>query len=144
MYGLFNKKEAFQPRVIKKNAQQRERILKRVTQSFLFSSLEEKELNLVIDAFEENKFSPKESVITQGEKGDVLYLIECGELDCYKTFSGNDQPTFLKVYGPGDAFGELALLYNAPRAATIIAKTDCILWALDRPTFNNIVKEAAM
>jgi CRP-like cAMP-binding protein len=36
------------------------------------------------------------------------------------------------------------LLYNAPRAATIKAKTDSILWSLDRETFNNIVKDAAM
>jgi cAMP-dependent protein kinase regulator len=41
---------------------------------------------------------------------------------------------------PGEAFGELALLYNAPRAATIIAKTDALCWELDRNTFNNIVK----
>jgi cAMP-dependent protein kinase regulator len=49
----------------------------------------------------------------------------------------------LKAYEPGDAFGELALLYNAPRAATIKAKTKCLLWVLDRSTFNYIVKDAA-
>jgi cAMP-dependent protein kinase regulator len=49
----------------------------------------------------------------------------------------------LKAYEPGDAFGELALLYNAPRAATIKAKSDCFLWVLDRNTFNHIVKDAA-
>jgi len=49
----------------------------------------------------------------------------------------------LKIYYPGEAFGELALLYNAPRAASIKAKTDCTLFALDRETFNHIVKDAA-
>jgi len=37
----------------------------------------------------------------------------------------------------------LALLYNAPRAATISANQACVLWRLDRETFNNIVKDAA-
>ena len=50
----------------------------------------------------------------------------------------------MKEYQPGEAFGELALLYNAPRAATITAKVDCVLWSLDRPTFTNIVKDSAI
>lgn len=49
----------------------------------------------------------------------------------------------MKTYQPSEAFGELALLYNAPRAATIIAKTASKLWQLDRNTFNHIVKEAS-
>ena len=58
--------------------------------------------------------------------------------------NANDaEPTYLKTYQPGDAFGELALLYNAPRAATIVTKTACTLWQLDRNTFNHIVKDAA-
>jgi cAMP-dependent protein kinase regulator len=57
--------------------------------------------------------------------------------------SKGDPETHLKVYQPGEAFGELALLYNAPRAATIIAKTECVLFSLDRQTFNHIVKDSA-
>jgi cAMP-dependent protein kinase regulator len=49
---------------------------------------------------------------------------------------------FLKEYKPGEAFGELALLYNAPRAATIIAKVDSQVWSLDRCTFTHILKHA--
>jgi cAMP-dependent protein kinase regulator len=44
---------------------------------------------------------------------------------------------------PGESFGELSLLYNCPRAASIIAVTECRLWALDRATFNHIVKDSA-
>jgi cAMP-dependent protein kinase regulator len=67
-----------------------------------------------------------------------------GTLDCTKIFPGNTEPTFLIAYRPGMVFGELALLYNAPRAATIESKEDCIIWKLDRNTFNHIVKDAAM
>ena len=49
----------------------------------------------------------------------------------------------MKTYQPGEAFGELALLYNAPRAATITANETSVLWKLDRDTFNHIVKGAA-
>ena len=60
-----------------------------------------------------------------------MYVVESGELDCFKLFAGNAEQTHLKIYKPGEAFGELALLYNAPRAATIIAKSDSLLWGLD-------------
>merc|ERR1719156_472764 len=43
----------------------------------------------------------------------------------------------------GDAFGELALLYNCPRAASVVSRDKCTLWQLDRETFNHIVKDAA-
>lgn len=43
----------------------------------------------------------------------------------------------------GESFGELSLLYNAPRAASIKAKTPAVCLALDRNTFNHIVKDAA-
>lgn len=82
-------------------------------------------------------------MIKQGDDGDNLYIIDQGELDCYRKSSKTNEETLLKVYGPGDAFGELALLYNAPRAATIIAKGTVVCFALDRECFNHIVKDAA-
>ena len=65
-------------------------------------------------------------------------------MSCFKLFPNQTEPTFLKTYKPGDAFGELALLYNAPRAASIVADNTSTLWSLDRATFNHIVKNAAI
>lgn len=92
---------------------------------------------------EERKLRHKDHAIKQGEDGNELFVVEMGTLSCYKQFPGKHEQTLLKKYNPGDAFGELALLYNAPRAATIIADTDCLLWVLDRDTFNHIVKDAS-
>jgi len=50
----------------------------------------------------------------------------------------------LKTYKAGESFGELSLLYNAPRAATIKATSKSVCFALDRATFNNIVKDASV
>lgn len=72
-----------------------------------------------------------------------MYVLEQGSLKCTKVFPGNTDPTYLKTYQPGEGFGELALLYNCPRAATITALEASVVWRLDRDTFNNIVKEAA-
>jgi len=145
VYGVFNKKEDFVHKVVPKTKEQLEIITKRVNQSFMFSALDEREFKTVVDAMEEKTFHKDEEVIRQGDSGDCLYLIESGKLDCFKIFNLEEgKPTFIKEYGPGDAFGELALLYNAPRAATIIAKEDCLLWSLDRATFNHIVKDASM
>ena len=143
VYGEFNKKEDFVARNIPKTDEQIQRIKSSVIHSFLFSNLEPKDLEIVIGAMEEKRFKPGENVITQGDKGDCLYFVESGNLECYKQFSKGEEPVLVKKYEPGDSFGELALLYNAPRAATIRTVNDVITWVLDRETFNNIVKDAA-
>jgi cAMP-dependent protein kinase regulator len=83
-------------------------------------------------------------VIKQYDDGNELFVLDKGEMDCSKVFKANEPAKLLKTYKPGESFGELALLYNAKRAATIVAKTDCVAFALDRATFNNIVKDSAV
>jgi len=73
-----------------------------------------------------------------------LYVVDSGQLDCFKKFKPDQPDTYLKTYQPGESFGELALLYNCPRAASIKAKTNAVVWELDRETFNNIVKDSAI
>ena len=144
VYGMFHKKENFVARVIKKTPEQIQRIKSSVIHSFLFGNLEPKDLEVVINAMEEKRYKKGQNIITQGDNGDCLYFVEEGNLNCFKKFQGQDEPKLVKKYQPGDAFGELALLYNAPRAATITAESnEVITWVLDRETFNHIVKEAA-
>ena len=144
VYGMFHKKENFVARVIKKTPEQIQRIKSSVIHSFLFGNLEPKDLEVVINAMEEKRYKKGQNIITQGDNGDCLYFVEEGNLNCFKKFQGQDEPKLVKKYQPGDAFGELALLYNAPRAATITAESnEVIAWVLDRETFNHIVKEAA-
>ena len=56
VYGVFNKKSQFKPKIINKTEDQIQRIRKRLENSFMFSSLEEKEKLIVIGSFEERKF----------------------------------------------------------------------------------------
>ena len=144
VYGQFHKKESFVAKIVPKTQEQIQRIKTSVLHSFLFGNLEPKDLQVVINAMEEKRFKKGENIITQGDNGDCLYFVEAGNLTCYKKFLNEDKPKMVKQYQPGDSFGELALLYNAPRAATITADSDeVITWVLDRETFNHIVKEAA-
>jgi cAMP-dependent protein kinase regulator len=114
-----------------------------MSQAFMFSALDPAEQTVVIDAMEEKQISAGTKVIVQGDDGDCMYLIDSGQLDCYRRATKDGDDKKIKAYQPGEAFGELALLYNAPRAATIIAVTEVVLFTLDRETFNHIVKDSA-
>jgi cAMP-dependent protein kinase regulator len=86
VYGQFNKRESYVPKFISKTNEQIQRIKVRILQSFLFTGLEQSELSVVIGAMEEKHVTAGETVIEQGESGDCLYVVETGELDCYKRF----------------------------------------------------------
>ena len=141
-YGQFNKKEKFIPIMIHKTEEQINSIKQKIRQGFLFDSLEAKDITIIIGAMDEKNFHENEVVIRQGDEGDCLYIVEKGEFDCYKTDQHGKRQK-IKTYRKGDLFGELALLYNSPRAADIISTTESTVWSLDRDTFNNIVKESA-
>lgn len=111
----------------------------------MFGSLGEKELNIVADAMTIVKPKLGTVIIEQGNDGDDMYVVESGIFKCTRLMQKKDTtPKFLKDFLPGDAFGELALLYNAPRAATVTCfEANSVLYRLDRETFNAIVKEAS-
>ena len=61
-----------------------DRIKNRLATSFMFKALGEDEIAIVVDAMEEKKFTQNETIITEGEPGNVLYVVEEGSLDCFK------------------------------------------------------------
>mmetsp|Transcript_22316 Transcript_22316/g.59474 ORF Transcript_22316/g.59474 Transcript_22316/m.59474 type:complete len:395 (-) Transcript_22316:119-1303(-) len=136
-YGQWNVKKAFVPPVVLKSDDQKDRLKAVLTRSFMFSALEPNDLNIVVGAMKEVPVSVDESVFDQGDAGDFLFVIESGKFDCVK------DEVVVKTCESGDVFGELALLYNCPRAATVRSKEKGVCWKLDRETFNAIVKEAA-
>ena len=89
-------------------------------------------------------FRVGEYVINQGEHGDHLFVVDSGILDCYRAANKNSEPKMLKSYIPGESFGELALLYNSPRAASVKVVQKATLFSLDRECFNYIIKDAAI
>ena len=143
-YGSYNKQSDFKPPVFGKSAETQKRLYAKLSNAFLFSHLADKEKSILVQAMQEKNVAEGEWVIKQGEDGDVLYVVEQGDLDCYRKFTKDGKDEYLLAYKAGDAFGELALLYNAPRAASIRAKSPCTLFALDRETFNHIVKGAVI
>lgn len=130
--------------VIEKSPEVATRLMEVVSKSTLLRTLDEEQRDKIVKAFSGPLVKiPDEDVIVQGDIGDVFYLLEEGEVDVYIKKGATDE---IKVhtYKPGDSFGELAIMYNAPRAATCRAKTEIKLWALDRVSFKVIVVAAAM
>ena len=83
-FGLYHKKEDFKPVVIEKEKQLTDRIRKRLAESFLFNTLNEKDQNIVLDAMKEENFKKGDLVICEGDDGDVLYVVESGLYNCSK------------------------------------------------------------
>jgi cAMP-dependent protein kinase regulator len=141
-YGAWNQKAEFTPPKYEKTEDQTARLSATLNKSFMFNTLEKNDMETILFAMKECVFQPGTKVINEGDDGDFLFVIETGQLDCVKNIDGTD--TVVKTCWPGDVFGELALLYNVPRAASVLAKVKCVCWQLERGTFNHVVKDAAV
>ncbi|XP_066474595.1 cAMP-dependent protein kinase type II-alpha regulatory subunit [Tiliqua scincoides] len=130
--------EDTEPRVVHpKTDEQRCRLQEACKDILLFKNLDQEQLSQVLDAMFERKVQPQEHVIDQGDDGDNFYVIERGLYDIFVARDG--QTRCVGRYDNHGSFGELALMYNTPRAATIIATTEGALWGLDRVTFRRII-----
>jgi cAMP-dependent protein kinase regulator len=126
-----------------KSPEVHEHLLSVVAKSPLLRTLDADQKEMIVNAFTgPNIVNAGDDIIVQGENGEIFYLIEDGQVDVYIKINGEDKK--VHAYKPGDAFGELAIMYNAPRAATCRAATEAKVWQLDRLSFKCIVVAAAM
>ncbi|CAL8251346.1 unnamed protein product [Arctogadus glacialis] len=126
--------EDTEPRVVHpKTDVQRCRLQEACKDILLFKTLDQEQFSQVLDAMFELVVQAKDHVIDQGDDGDNFYVIERGVYDIVV------KDVCVGQYNNKGSFGELALLYNAPRAATIAATEEGSLWGLDRATFRRLI-----
>ncbi|MBL8471133.1 MAG: cyclic nucleotide-binding domain-containing protein [Rhodocyclaceae bacterium] len=104
----------------------------------LFSTLTLRELQVVETLYHERSFLKDEIIFDEGEEGQALYAILNGELLVLRRFDAT--PVTLARLGPGDFFGEMALLDQAPRQAQVRAASDCELLVFFRADFMQLLQ----
>ncbi|KAI0053065.1 camp-dependent protein kinase regulatory subunit [Auriscalpium vulgare] len=153
--------------VFPKTDDQLRRIKASIKDNFLFRDLDEEQETGVLNAMQETHTTGGQVVIRQGDLGDFFYVVESGLLHVFirkdpapgwanssrtppvPAWQEQD-PSLHAEFGklvqeckPGSSFGELALMYGHPRAATVVAIESSTLWSLDRITFRTIILKAA-
>ncbi|EQC32872.1 AGC protein kinase [Saprolegnia diclina VS20] len=123
--------------VIPKSVETKAVIMKALKGHYLFSSLDDSEILDIMNAMSNVQHHAGADIILQGTPGNVFYILESGAC----AILVNNE--VVGQYASGDAFGELALLYNSPRAATIKALAPCSLWTVDRTSFRKILATTA-
>ncbi|KAH3840449.1 cAMP-dependent protein kinase type II regulatory subunit-like [Dreissena polymorpha] len=124
-----------------KTDEQRERLTEAVSGILLFRALEPEQMQDVLDAMFETVVHPGDYVIRQGDDGDNFYVIDSGQYDVLVTVNGEEKR--VHTFEGKGSFGELALLYNMPRSASVMSVSHGSLWAMDRNSFRRIVLKSA-
>ncbi|XP_014787610.1 cAMP-dependent protein kinase regulatory subunit isoform X1 [Octopus bimaculoides] len=120
-------------KVVPKDYKTMAALSKAIAKNVLFSHLDDNERSDIFDAMFPVHRHAGEVIIQQGDDGDNFYVIDQGEVDVYVN---NEHVTTI---GEGGSFGELALIYGIPRAATVKAKNDVKLWGIDRDSYRRIL-----
>lgn len=127
--------------VVEKTDEQKSLIEGAIRNSFLFQHLSGAQRERVISVMQRVEVATGDWVIKQGDQGDRLYIIELGKFEVRVSGVPGDLTggNVVHVYDSSPtfhpSFGELSLMYGKPRAASVIAVTDGVLWSLDRSVF---------
>jgi len=111
-----------------------------IKDNILFQGLAEDVRDKVVAQMYCQTISAGTTAIKEGEIGSNFYVIEKGSFDVSVTDKASQSKRSVAQLGPSQCFGELALMYNAPRAATVTATSESVVWLVDRYTFRRIAR----
>jgi CRP/FNR family cyclic AMP-dependent transcriptional regulator len=109
----------------------RQRIIERLANSALLAYFTTDELQNVVSMVRTRRFGKGDLIFLEGDVGEELYLVEEGKVAISKAVKGNLEQVLAHM-GPGEYFGEMALLDKIPRTASASAEEDCVLMAIGK------------
>lgn len=107
--------------------------------NFIFMDMTDKEFRQFIGAMQHETVSAGKQIIQQGDVGDFFYIVESGTVDFIQEDGVASKNAVVGTCEAGGSFGELALLYNSPRAVSCLATTSATLWKVDQRTFRYLL-----
>lgn len=107
---------------------------------YFFKDLDVAEIKLIASTCKEDRFESGEVIFLEGSRAERFFIVLEGQVEVWKDFESVD-PDMLAIHGPGHLFGELALIDDLPRSATVVARTDLRVLYLFRDEFTRILQD---
>ncbi|XP_076193088.1 cGMP-dependent protein kinase 2 isoform X2 [Aptenodytes patagonicus] len=128
---------SFEKARVQKDSSEKKLITNALNKNQFLKRLEPHQIRDMVECMYERTFQQGSYVIRQGEPGNHIFVLKEGSLEVFQ------QNKLLSSIPVWTAFGELAILYNCTRTASVKAITNVKTWALDREVFQNIMRVTA-
>ncbi|XP_056325926.1 cGMP-dependent protein kinase 1-like [Danio aesculapii] len=116
----------------------KELIKEAILDNDFMKNLELSQIQEIVDCMYPVEYDKESCIIKEGDVGSLVYVMEDGKVEVTK------EGMKLCTMGPGKVFGELAILYNCTRTATVQTLTNVKLWAIDRQCFQTIMMRTGL
>ncbi|XP_073452438.1 cGMP-dependent protein kinase 1 isoform X4 [Aquarana catesbeiana] len=121
-----------------KSDRSKELIKEAILDNDFMKNLEISQIQEIVDCMYPVEYGTDSCIIKEGDVGSLVYVMEDGKVEVTK------ESVKLCTMGPGKVFGELAILYNCTRTATVKTLTNVKLWAIDRQCFQTIMMRTGL
>ena len=108
----------------------------------LFEGLDSRQMQKLATRFVSRSYDAGDTIVTQGQGGEGLFTIVSGKAEAVRQ-TADGTKTVVNSFGPTDFFGEIALLNDGPRTATVITQEDTECLVLTRADFIAVMKADA-